>query len=268
MCESPTNNSLASWDSGMWSKERKKKKRESCSTLCQESFSVFAKNWAHSSGLSLCRLAAASQTEVYTHRCLQIWLPPAASDWIQSWDSAPQNTTRKHKMASCKSAILGLLKNTIRSTFQIFFFFYRACCLMMKKEQLFYQEWWRINLVPSSETKPTVLDDTLYHGYWMRGETWTLLIRQLDSSQRKSMITHSMYLSLWFINSSLTSRIIYFPLKVAAYPGTIAKLWIKVMRGRRVHMAATEGLMSARLNARPGPHRDREGVRRCTACIN
>lgn len=121
MCESPTNNSLASWDSGMWSKERKKK-RESCSTLCQESFSVFAKNWAHSSGLSLCRLAAASQTEVYTHRCLQIWLPPAASDWIQSWDSAPQNTTRKHKMASCKSAILGLLKNTIRSTFQIFFF--------------------------------------------------------------------------------------------------------------------------------------------------
>lgn len=25
-------------------------------------------------------------------------------------------------MASCKSAILGLLKNTIRSTFQIFFF--------------------------------------------------------------------------------------------------------------------------------------------------
>lgn len=46
----------------------------------------------------------------YTHRCLQIWLPPAASDWIQSWDSAPQNTTRKHKMASCTSAILGLLK--------------------------------------------------------------------------------------------------------------------------------------------------------------
>lgn len=44
--------------------EREKKK--SYSILCQESFSVFAKNWAHSSGLSLCRLAAASQTEVHT----------------------------------------------------------------------------------------------------------------------------------------------------------------------------------------------------------
>lgn len=58
----------------------------------------------------------------YTHRCLQICLPPAASDWIQGWDSAPQNTTRKDKMASRASAILGLLKNTIRSTSRVVFF--------------------------------------------------------------------------------------------------------------------------------------------------
>lgn len=33
----------------------------------------------------------------YTHRCLQIWLPPAASDWIQSSDSAPQNHNKETK---------------------------------------------------------------------------------------------------------------------------------------------------------------------------
>lgn len=38
MCKSPTNNSLASSDSSMWSKEEKTK---SCSILCQEFVSVF-----------------------------------------------------------------------------------------------------------------------------------------------------------------------------------------------------------------------------------
>lgn len=33
-------------------------------------------------------------------------------------------------------------------------------------------------------------------------------------------------------------------------------------------MAAAEGLMSARLNARPRPQIDRERVRRYTVCIN
>lgn len=103
----------------------------------------------------------------YTHRCLQIWLPPAASDWIQGWDSAPQNTTRKHKMAPRTSAILGLLKRTIRSTFEGVFF--QACCLMIKKERLFNRERWRITLVPSTETKPTDPDDTLaINGYKVR----------------------------------------------------------------------------------------------------
>lgn len=43
---------------------------------------------------------------------------------------------------------------------------------------------------------------------------------------------------------------------------------IKVGMGQQVNMAASEGLMSARLNARPGPQIDREGVRKYTACIN
>lgn len=43
---------------------------------------------------------------------------------------------------------------------------------------------------------------------------------------------------------------------------------IKVGVGKQVNTAVTEGLMSARLNARPGPQIDREGVRRYTACIN
>lgn len=43
---------------------------------------------------------------------------------------------------------------------------------------------------------------------------------------------------------------------------------INVGTGQQVNMAVTEGLMSARLNARPGPQIDREEVKRYTACIN
>lgn len=96
------------------------REKESCSTLCQESFSFLPKTELIPVGYP-CVGWLLLLRWWYTHRCLQIWLPPAASDWIQSWDSVPQNTTRKHKMASCTSAILGLLKNIIWSTFQIFF---------------------------------------------------------------------------------------------------------------------------------------------------
>lgn len=118
MCESPTNNSLASWDSGMWSREAGKK---SCRLCARNSFPFLPKTELIPVGYP-CVGWLLLLSQRYTHRCLQIWLPPAASDWIQGWDSAPQNTTRKHKMASRTSAILGLLKNTIRSTFQGFFF--------------------------------------------------------------------------------------------------------------------------------------------------
>lgn len=43
---------------------------------------------------------------------------------------------------------------------------------------------------------------------------------------------------------------------------------IKVGMGQQVNTEVTEGLMSARLNARPGPQIDREGVRKYAACIN
>lgn len=115
MCESPTNNSLASWDSGMWSKEEKKKR---AARLCaRNSFPFLPKTELIPVGYPCVGWLLLLRRR-YTHRCLQIWLPPAASDWIQGWDSAPQNTTRKHKMAPRTSAILGLLKSTIRSTFE------------------------------------------------------------------------------------------------------------------------------------------------------
>lgn len=118
MCETPTNNSLASWDSGMWSNEKKK---TSCSTLCQEFVSIFAKNWVQSRGLSLCRLAAASQTEVHTQ--MPANMASTSCLWLNtSLGFCPPKHNKKHKMASRTSAILGLPKKTKRSTFQVLFF--------------------------------------------------------------------------------------------------------------------------------------------------
>lgn len=37
-------------------------------------------------------------------------------------------------------------------------------------------------------------------------------------------------------------------------------MWMEVEIGQRVNMAATDGLMSARLNAGPGPQIDRDGL--------
>lgn len=116
MCESPTNNSLASRDSGMWSKEKKKRAAQLCA---RNSFPFLPKTELIPVGYPCVGWLLLLRRRD-THRCLQIWLPPAASDWIQGWDSAPQNTTRKHKMASRISAILGLLKNTTWSNFCIF----------------------------------------------------------------------------------------------------------------------------------------------------
>lgn len=64
----------------------------------------------------------------------------------------------------------------------------------------------------------------------------------------------------------VSSTFISFTLK-DAYAQT-AKLLGDVGMGQQVNMALTEGLMSARLNARPGPQIDREEVKRYTACIN
>lgn len=43
---------------------------------------------------------------------------------------------------------------------------------------------------------------------------------------------------------------------------------IKVGMGQQVNLVVTEGLMSARLNARPGTQIDGEGVGNYAACIN
>lgn len=221
MCESPTNNSLASWDSGMWSKEREReKKKKRAGRLCaRNSFPFLPKTELIPVGYPCVGWLLLLRRR-YTHRCLQIWLPPAASDWIQGWDSAPQNTTRKHKMASRTSAILGLLKNTIRSNFRLllflFYFLIRACCLLMKKERLFYRQWRRINLVPSTEMKPTDTTACSLSRVLLQSkrETRTILSRQPESSRRKSNITYStslvpltvqLWLYFWFPRHLLTS---------------------------------------------------------------
>lgn len=115
MCKSPTNNSLASWDLDVIEREKK----EMLDTVPGIRFRFWPKTELISVGYP-CVGWLLLLRRWYTHRCLKIWLPPAASDWIQGWDSAPQNTTRKHKMASHSSAILVLLKNTRRSTFPLF----------------------------------------------------------------------------------------------------------------------------------------------------
>lgn len=126
----------------------------------------------------------------YTHRCLQIWLPPAASDWIQGWDSAPQNTTRKHKMASGTSAILGLLKNTKGLPFRFFSkdavwrLRKSGCSSENDRESILCQA-----LRRSQQTQ------TSHSLLWAQSKraTVTIFIRQLENSQRKSIITYSMF---------------------------------------------------------------------------
>ena len=85
----------------------------------------------------------------YAHRCLQIWLPPAASDWIQGWDSATPPPPPKHKMASRTSAILGLLKNTIRSTCQV------SVLSMLAHEESAAPLWWTVSPTLSRPTQTT-----------------------------------------------------------------------------------------------------------------
>lgn len=189
MCETPTNNSLASWDSGMWSNEKKR-----AAQLCaRNSFPFLPKTELNPVGYPcvgwLLRLRRR-----YTHRCLQIWLPPAASDWIQAWDSAPQNT-RKHKMASRTSAILGLLKKLKGLPFGFFYstlLFHdeeRAAVLSRVMENQSCAKHWDEANRPRRHNLSRVLSERA---------TLTFLIRQLQSSQKKSTITCSMSMCLSF----------------------------------------------------------------------
>lgn len=191
----------------------------------------------------------------YTHRCLQIWLPPAASDWIRGWDSAPQNTTRKHKMASRTSAILGLLKNTIRSTFQGFFSLAllsrdeeRAAVLSRVMENQSCAKYWDEANRPRRHTLSQALSERA---------TLTFLIRQPESSQRKSIVTACPWLrdfARTIYNSPLVlSKIrnygtltewagcIFAPfiIKDAHRQATILLRDWKVVMGQQVNMAAT-----------------------------
>lgn len=167
MCESPTNNSLASWDSGMWSKEGGGRKR--AARLCaRNSFPFLPKTELIPVGYPCVGWLQLLRRR-YTHRCLQIWLPPAASDWIQGWDSAPQNTTRKHKMASRTSAILGLLKNTIRSTFREFFFFSEPAVSRLRKSSCSVESDGESIACQEQRWSQQIRDDTLIiSGYKVR----------------------------------------------------------------------------------------------------
>lgn len=110
MCESSTNNSLASWDSSMWSKEEKKKR--GARFCARNSFPFLPKNWAHTSRLSLCRLAAASRTDV--HAQMPANMAPTSCLWLNTrlGFCRPKHKKEAQNGAST-SAILGLLKSVI-----------------------------------------------------------------------------------------------------------------------------------------------------------
>lgn len=128
----------------------------------------------------------------YTHRCLQIWLPPAASDWIQGWYSAPQNTTRKHKMASCTSAILGLVKSPLRSTFQCRFSEPPSSWL---RESGVYCKWWSQSCAKSCKDSNRPRLHTSMLKVQSKRATLTILFRPLKVHRKKATLWHvSMFL--------------------------------------------------------------------------
>lgn len=118
MCKSPTNNSLASSDSSMWSKEEKTK---SCSILCQEFVSVFLpKTELIPAGyprvgclpLLTRRYSAQMPANMTSTSCL----------WLYAGILPPKEKTEAQNGVST-SAILGPLRNAITSlAFWLFFF--------------------------------------------------------------------------------------------------------------------------------------------------
>lgn len=131
MCKSPTNNSLASSDSSMWSKEEKTK---SCSILCQEFVSVFLpKTELIPAGypcvgwllLLTRRYSTQMPANMASTSCLWLYagiLPPKEKKEAQNGVST--------------SAILGLLQNATRSFAVWLFFFFWGCSIGIKRKQL------------------------------------------------------------------------------------------------------------------------------------
>lgn len=140
MCKSPTNNSLASSDSSMWSNEEKTK---SCSILCQEFVSVFLpKTELIPAGypcvgclpLLTRRYSAQMPANMTSTSCLWLYagiLPPKEKKEAQNGVST--------------SAILGPLQNAITSfAFWLFFFL-----------KLFHRDKEKAAVVPSTVKKKT-----------------------------------------------------------------------------------------------------------------
>lgn len=138
MCKSPTNNSLASSDSSMWSNEEKTK---SCSILCQEFVSVFLpKTELIPAGypcvgclpLLTRRYSAQMPANMTSTSCLWLYagiLPPKEKKEAQNGVST--------------SAILGPLQNAITSfAFWLFFFL-----------KLFHRDKEKAAVVPSTVKK-------------------------------------------------------------------------------------------------------------------
>lgn len=233
------------------------RKKKSCSTLCQEFVSVFAKNWAQSSGLSLCRQTAASQTEVHTQ--MPANMASTSCLWLNTrLRFCPPKQNKKHKMASRTSAILELL-NKVKVYLSVFFSW--PCC---DGESILCQalRWSQQTQMAQSITGT---ERNSYISYQTAAKFTEKRIRASPCScdfiinhfvpVKSPKLQHSRWtifrIPSAFINFSLTD----------AYPHTTTSWGIKVGIGQQVNMAETEGLMSARLNARPGPRIDREEVK-------
>lgn len=128
--------------------------------------------------------------------------------------------------------------------------------------------------MPNAETKPTDSSTLTIDGHKVRKQLSQNLMRQPESSHKEKQ-NHNIELDhkkchrgsrlyFWFIKLNSIRKDLTHP--ETADCKTLSG--IKVGMGQQVNMAVSEGLMSARLNARPGPQIHREGVRRYTPCIN
>lgn len=131
--------------------------------------------------------------------------------------------------------------------------------------------------MPSTGRKPTDPDDTrsLSTGRKLESNSASEVIRQLERRQRQRHL-HMQHLRVpvnsarTMNGSALAPNALNSPVSetlIEADPRAAGgdKGWDGAAQ---VSMAVTEGLMSVRLDARPGPQIHRERVRRYTACIN
>lgn len=159
------------------------------STLCQESFSIFAKNWAHSSGLSLRRLAAAFQAEVHTQ------MPANMASTNRLWFNTKLGfCLPKHNKETQNGVLhIGHFRSVLKhykvhlSGLLFFFFSFFFLSLLRDEERAAV-----ISRVMKNQSRAKHWDKASRPRWYTRSrvpkQSEAFLIRQLDTSE-KSMIT-------------------------------------------------------------------------------